>query len=92
MRGERQKTACSSAFTSWLTLKNKVFALRENAVLSHEFCFLSCLFCICGFSFSLVFYMHFEISWVALLTNLVVFTFSFTEFVAITLLSSMNFK
>ena len=36
MRGERQKTACSSAFTSWLMLKTKVFALRENAVLSHE--------------------------------------------------------
>ena len=72
-----QKPACSSPFTSWLTLENTAFSLKKTAMFS-RIDLLSRVFCICSFSISMVSYMHLEICWVALLPNFVVFTFSFT--------------
>ena len=77
MRAKCQKTACSSAFTSWLTLEKHGVFLDENrdAMLSRMH-LLSRLFCICCFSISMVSYMHFEMCCVELFPNFVVVMFS----------------
>ena len=81
MRGERQKTACSSAFTSWLMLKTKVFALRENAVLSHECNYFPAFSAFAASPFRWYFNMHFKISWVALAYKFgCIYVFIYSEF------------
>ena len=77
MRAKCQKTACSSAFTSWLTLKKHGVFFEENRdVVKYTPTFAPFLYLL--LLDWMVSYMHFESCWVALLKNFVVVMFSFT--------------